>query len=148
MNRFNLCRVLSLSSLKFGRSQYGRDWNGHSFGIEMEEEKTQAEKADADRNSGHEECLLTYTVDSFANGISFGQHRLDKGQRREDFYILRINDDSELIRLRSRYAIHKENPLHELEGHLMRLSRQGLLRSAVIYLGVTTDPFLPFIPPL
>jgi DNA repair photolyase len=49
-----------------------------------------------------------------------------------------------MIRLRSRYALHKERPLYELERHLMRLSRQGVLRSAVIYFGTTTDPFFPF----
>lgn len=87
---------------------------------------------------------LTYTVDSFANGIAFGQHKLPDGQDPRDYYALRIQDDTELVRLRSRYALHKHNPLHELEMHLMRLSRQGLLGRAQIYFGTTTDPFFPF----
>ena len=88
--------------------------------------------------------LLTYTVDSFSNGIAFGQHKLEKDQDPRDFYSLRIRDDSELVRLRSRYVLHKNNPLAELERQLMRLSTQGVLRSAVIYLGTTSDPFHPF----
>jgi len=86
----------------------------------------------------------TYTVDSFANGIAFGQHRLEQGNDPRDFYSLRIKDDAELIKLRSRYALHRENPFFKLERNLMRLSRSGVLRTATIYFGVTTDPFLPF----
>lgn len=88
--------------------------------------------------------ILTYTVDSFENGIAFGQHKLEEDQDPRDFYSLRIRDDSELVRLRSRYVLHKNNPLAELERQLMRLSTQGVLRSSVIYLGTTTDPFHPF----
>jgi DNA repair photolyase len=88
--------------------------------------------------------VLTYTVDSFLNGIAFGQHKLEADQDPRDYYSLRIRDDSELVRLRSRYVLHKDNPLAELERQLMRLSTQGVLRSAVIYLGTTTDPFHPF----
>ena len=91
-----------------------------------------------------ESVEIVYTVDSFADGIAFGQHRLPAGADPRDYYSLRIRDDSEMIRLRSRYALHRNNPLHELERHLSRLSSQGLLRSAVIYLGTTTDPFFPF----
>ncbi|MBX7138153.1 MAG: hypothetical protein K1X83_09225 [Oligoflexia bacterium] len=86
----------------------------------------------------------TFTVDSFANGIAFGQHRLEEGADPRDFYSLRMQDEPEMIRLRSRYALHKENPFHRLERNLMRLSRLGVLRSSTIYFGVTTDPFLPF----
>ena len=88
--------------------------------------------------------VLTYTVDSFSNGIAFGQHKLEADQDPRDYYSLRIRDDSELVRLRSRYVLHKNNPLAELERQLMRLSTQGVLRSSVIYLGTTTDPFHPF----
>ena len=88
--------------------------------------------------------VLTYTVDSFEDGIAFGQHILAEGQDPRSFYALRLQDDSDLIRLRSRYSLHQKNPFHELEKHLMRLSSQGVLRSSVLYFGVTTDPFLPF----
>ncbi|NLF24504.1 MAG: hypothetical protein GX589_02455 [Deltaproteobacteria bacterium] len=87
---------------------------------------------------------ITYTVDSFSNGIAFGQHKLEQGQDPREVYSLRLADDGEMIRLRSRYALHKEKPLYELERHLMRLSRQGVLRSAIIYFGTTMDPFFPF----
>ncbi len=85
-----------------------------------------------------------YTVDSFENGIAFGQHRTPTGQDPREVYALRLQNDSEMIRLRSRYALNKEKPLHQLENYLMRLSSQGTLSSAHIYLGTTTDPFHPF----
>ena len=88
--------------------------------------------------------VVNYTVDSFANGIAFGQHKLESGADPRDFYSLRMRDDSEMMKLRSRYILHKNNPLHELELSLMRLSRQGVLHRAHIYFGVTTDPFHPF----
>lgn len=88
--------------------------------------------------------VINYTVDSFANGIAFGQHRLGVGGDPRDFYALRLHDDTDVVRLRSRYSLEKANPLHELERSLMRLSRQGVLHTSHIYFGVTTDPFLPF----
>lgn len=91
-----------------------------------------------------EKSVMTYTVDSFANGIAFGQSKLASASDPRDLFALRVQDDVEALRLRSRYAFHKENPLHELEKSLMRLSNQGTLHSATIYFGVTTDPFLPF----
>lgn len=90
------------------------------------------------------DASYTYTVDSFANGIAFGQHKLPADADPRDFYSLRVDDDTELVRLRSRYTLNKENPFCELERHLMRLSGQGILRSSTIYFGTTTDPFLPF----
>lgn len=89
-------------------------------------------------------ATLTYTVDSFANGIAFGQHKLPASEDPRDHYWLRVQDDTEMVRLRSRYALNKTNPLAELEKNLMRLSSQGVLRQATIYLGTTTDPFFPF----
>jgi len=87
---------------------------------------------------------VIYTVDSFSNGIAFGQQKLESQVDPRDFLCLRLKDDVELIRLRSRYSLHKQNPLHELELHLMRLSQQGVLGSAEVYFGTTTDPFFPF----
>ncbi|MBX7143818.1 MAG: hypothetical protein K1X79_05155 [Oligoflexia bacterium] len=103
------------------------------------ETKHEGEQAKADTP-----FIVTYTVDSFANGIAFGQHKLPAGDDPRDYYSLRIEDDSELVRLRSRYALNKDNPFCELERHLMRLSNQGILSSSTIYFGMTTDPFLPF----
>ncbi|MCB0352799.1 MAG: hypothetical protein KDD64_04715 [Bdellovibrionales bacterium] len=90
------------------------------------------------------EKRVVYTVDSFKNGIAFGQHRLPASEDPRDHYHLRLHDDSEMVRLRSRYVLHKKNPLHELERHLMRLSQLGQLSKATLYLGTTTDPFFPF----
>ncbi|NMC64396.1 MAG: hypothetical protein GYA55_14625 [SAR324 cluster bacterium] len=91
-----------------------------------------------------DKLVISYTVDSFANGIAFGQSKLESSSDPRDVFALRLQDDVEALRLRSRYVFHKENPLHELEKSLMRLSNQGILHSATIYFGVTTDPFLPF----
>ncbi len=102
------------------------------------------EKVEVKADSGAELSISTYTVDSFANGIAFGQHRLPDREDPRDHYHLRIEDDSELVRLRSRYTLNKQNPFCELERHLMRLSNQGTLRSSIVYFGTTTDPFLPF----
>jgi DNA repair photolyase len=52
--------------------------------------------------------------------------------------------EGESPKLRSRYLLNRVNPLWELEKHLMRLSRQGVLGTSTIYFGTTTDPFFPF----
>ena len=85
-----------------------------------------------------------FTVDSFADGIAFGQHRLAPGSDPRDYCDLKIGTEGEVTRLRSRYALHKSNPLWELERSLLRLSRQGILGSSTIYFGTSTDPFFPF----
>ncbi len=87
---------------------------------------------------------LTYTVDSFDNGIVFGQHKIEAGEDPRDHCSLRISSDDEVAHLRSRYVLRKENPFWELERNLMRLSRLGMLSSATIFFGTTTDPFFPF----
>src|SRR5690606_18913170 len=57
---------------------------------------------------------------------------------------LGLTDESELCRLRSRYVLRKQNPLHDLERHLVRLSDLGILRRSTIYFGTSRDPFFPF----
>ncbi len=100
----------------------------------------------AERNGTEGELSHGYafTVDSFADGIAFGQHRLPVGEELSDQYDLKISSEGEVAHLRSRYALHKTNPLWELERHLMRLSRQGVLGSSTIFFGTSTDPFFPF----
>ncbi|MEZ4754801.1 MAG: hypothetical protein R3A13_10930 [Bdellovibrionota bacterium] len=87
---------------------------------------------------------ISYTVDSFGNGIAFGKHkhRIDDDPR--EHYYLRLEDKSELVKLKSRYSIENSKPLSELESHLKSLSKQGVLAQAVIHLGTSTDPFIPF----
>jgi DNA repair photolyase len=101
-------------------------------------------RTEEQRLSSKKSSICVYTVDSFANGIAFGQHRTEEDDDPRDVYGLRIDEDAEMIRLRSRYTIHNEKPLYELERNLMRLSSQGVLGSSVIYFGTTTDPFHPF----
>ena len=86
----------------------------------------------------------TYTVDSFSNGISFGQSKSEAGIDPRDAFGLHFEDEGDLSKLRSRYVLKKNNPLQELEKHLLRLSQRGTLAGSTIYFGTTTDPFLPF----
>jgi hypothetical protein len=85
-----------------------------------------------------------FTVDAFANGIAFGQHSKEAESDPRDVYALRLQDDGEVVRLRSRYSLTKDKPLHQLERYLMKLSSRGVLHSSQIYLGTSTDPFHPF----
>lgn len=85
-----------------------------------------------------------FSVDSFDNGIAFGQHRYVSDSNLRATHRLKIMEDEEIIKLRTRYALYHGTPLQKLELRLMRLSRYGLLRHSVIYFGTTTDPFQPF----
>ena len=85
-----------------------------------------------------------FTVDAFANGIAFGQHSNQSEIDPRDVYALRLQNDAEVVRLRSRYSLTKDKPLHQLERYLMKLSSKGVLHSSQIYLGTSTDPFHPF----
>lgn len=87
---------------------------------------------------------LIFTVDSYSNGITFGQHKVREGQDPRQAFRLRMIEEDQLVRLRSRYALHKQNPLQELERQLIRLSKQGILANSTIYFGNSTDPFYPF----
>ena len=92
-------------------------------------------------NSG---ASINYTVDSFGNGIAFGHHKLNAGEDPREHYLLGVGEEGQVSRLRSRYALHRENPFIELERNLMRLSSQGVLSNSTIYFGTSTDPFHPF----
>lgn len=107
--------------------------------MEKQKHQSEAKKIDERKSS-----FYSFTVDSFADGIAFGQHRLPPGQDMRNVYALHLRDDLEVIQLRSRYSLSPDNPLHQLEKHLMRLSGQGILERSIIHLGVTTDPFHPF----
>ena len=87
---------------------------------------------------------LIFTVDSFDNGVAFGSHKKESHQDSRDCFALRVHEDSDLVKLRSRYTLHRKNLLHELERRLMRISDSGRLASSTIYFGVATDPFHPF----
>ena len=85
-----------------------------------------------------------FTVDSFANGIAFGQPGSHVGTDPRDTFALCLQDDADLLRLRSRYAVDRDKPLHQLERYLMKLSSKGVLHSSHVFFGTTTDPFHPF----
>lgn len=86
-----------------------------------------------------------FTVDSFANGISFGSLGQDiAAPETIEACELKLNDDIEGVRLRSRFPLGTQNPVMKLERYLMRLSRLGVLRSSIVYFGTATDPFFPF----
>lgn len=85
-----------------------------------------------------------YCVDSYSNGISFGHTRMKAGEDLRDHFALQLHERLDPANLRTRYAINKSNPLHELEINLMRLSRKGELSRSVLCLGTVTDPFFPF----
>jgi DNA repair photolyase len=57
---------------------------------------------------------------------------------------LRLEDEFSIPSLRSRYSAEAENPLHQLEHHLMRLSQNGELGTSEIIFGCYSDPFFPF----
>ena len=105
---------------------------------------TNDEAACGDELEERQGFSLWYTVDSFADGIAFGQHRMPKGEDPRDYYFLHLPNDTQVVQLRSRYALNKVNPFAELESHLIRLSKQGVLRVSGFYFGTSTDPFFPF----
>lgn len=89
--------------------------------------------------------LPIFSVDSFANGIAFGQSKSKPDEDPRDQFALRLCDELEVAPLRSRYTLGEGNcPLKQLESHLMRLSRQGILSRSTIFFGTFTDPFHPF----
>ncbi|MCB9029865.1 MAG: hypothetical protein H6619_02355 [Deltaproteobacteria bacterium] len=107
----------------------------------METEQRQNEKFDISEQN----CANTiYTVDSFANGISFGSQQVDPNLDPRSEFSLPIYDERDVIRLRRRYALKEKNPLSQLELQLMNLSRKGILGRSHIIFGTTTDPFFPF----
>jgi DNA repair photolyase len=80
---------------------------------------------------------FTFAVDSFANGISWGSFT-------ESDSSLLLEEETEILPLRSRHPLYRSDPFQQLEKQLIRLSQRGILRRSLIYFGVATDPFFPF----
>lgn len=95
-------------------------------------------------NGAAQEVYAYYSVDSFSNGIAFGGHHLPASEDPRDHLGLQLDGDERGVKLRSRYLLHKDSPLYQLELQLKKLSKQGILGNAHIHFGVTTDPFHPF----
>ena len=132
--------------LKFpgSRKNDPRSLKGPAMETTLNEDTKPQEETSKDEGSKASPQALTFTVDSFSNGIAFGQHSSADVQDPREVYGLAIKDSTEVVPLRSRYALHKDSPQSKLERHLMRLSQQGVLRSSTMYFGTTTDPFYPF----
>ncbi len=94
-------------------------------------------KADTDQ--------ILYTVDVQERGISLGRNSFSsEDDFRHAFSLKHAPDEAGTQQLRSRYILSKQNPLHQLERHMMLLSERGILRQSTVVLGVEHDPFLPF----
>jgi hypothetical protein len=117
-------------------------WEGtDSFrreGTRMNRVTSTHNSSSAHPNAGVGSILL---VDSYAQGISIGGAAPGSTQGTE--LILHEGDRSP-VKLRSRYVLHKGEPLADLERHLQRLSSKGELRTTTIVFGVGCDPFHPF----
>jgi DNA repair photolyase len=85
-----------------------------------------------------------YTIDSFRNGLAFGQHRSDWPDSGQNPFSLRLLESEGLMPIRGRYLSHTDNSFAEVEHYLARLSHQGLLSNATLYFGIMSDPFHPF----
>lgn len=84
-----------------------------------------------------------FSVDIFERGLAFGQHRVDS-QHLWTSLPLSISDEGGVAPLHSRYALRSDSPETQLETHLQRLSRQGVLSRAAIFFGSANDPMYPF----
>jgi len=87
---------------------------------------------------------IVYTVDSYADGISFGKNRINSAETWRDELALDLLDEEDLLRFRRRFTLDSKNTIENLECELMNLSERGILSRAHIVLGTTTDPFFPF----
>jgi hypothetical protein len=81
-----------------------------------------------------------YTLDSFGDGIELGHASLGSP---EDL-LLALPDQRRNLKLRSRYSAVADNPLHQLERRLQKISQEGNLGTTKFYFGVAADPFHPF----
>ncbi|WKZ56277.1 MAG: hypothetical protein QY326_05930 [Bdellovibrionota bacterium] len=84
-----------------------------------------------------------FSVDLFEDGLVFGQHRLESAQLWTGLP-LALGSEGTVAPLHSRYSIRPDNNVSQLEGHLQRLSRLGILSSSVIFFGTVHDPMYPF----
>ena len=89
-----------------------------------------------------------YTVDVVegASGLvlALSFKKMKNDENIMDNHWLRLPNEFEVTALRSRYSTEAENPLHQLENHLIRLSQAGELGRSEIIFGYQSDPFHPF----
>lgn len=86
-----------------------------------------------------------FSVDAFADGITFERKFQRFNEDPRDAFSLHIPDDFIFQPLKSKYALrHHASPITQLELQLRRLSEQGILARSMIFLGHEVDPFIPF----
>jgi hypothetical protein len=95
------------------------------------------------QSSANGAARIVYSIDSYLDGISINKHRIRSNDLTWEFP-LAIEEDSAMLSGERFEFSRGLQPFHELEVQLARLSRQGVLRESVFYLGVNTDPFHPF----
>jgi hypothetical protein len=96
------------------------------------------------------------TLNTYPNGVTLSVHRNaerdqsqnDKFEKESKFspsqFHLRLKDTREYLLPQGRYTMIKENMAESLERQLRNLRDQKHLADAVLYFGMTTDPFFGF----
>lgn len=91
-----------------------------------------------------------FTINAYPNGITLSSHAEEKALPNEvrryapQQFQLRFRETRELFLPSGKYHLFKDNFEIELERRLSHLREHGRLQDAVIYFGVTTDPFHSF----
>jgi DNA repair photolyase len=88
---------------------------------------------------------FVYSVDMTDQGMVFGQHLAPDDSDIRSLFFLRLEFSREqVVKLKSRYTFFNKDPLIRFESELQRLSKLGVLRRTQFYIGVLSDPFIPF----
>lgn len=93
------------------------------------------------------------TLNAYPNGVTLSVHKNpdmeqspteEEGKFSASQFHLRLKDTREYLLPQGRYTMIKENLAESLERQLRSLRDQKLLSDAVIFFGMTTDPFFGF----
>ena len=114
----------------------------------LEPERTILNKTSKQANK-----VRVVAIDSYLGGISVGSQLVDTKQNIRSMYHLRLDENAPLFVLRRRFdfknnahknSSEKGSEIKELEDFLRGMSQKGQLANAEIYIGVTSDPLMPF----
>lgn len=108
--------------------------------------------------SWHTNASAAICLNAYPNGITFSVHRADDWAPEEEqaeqptrgraihpsHFNLRIRETKSYLLPPGKYSLHREDYAHALERRLSQLRERGVLSSAVVYFGVTSDPFSSF----
>lgn len=106
----------------------------------------------------HSYAPATLCLNTYPNGITFSLHTATKPIRSGEKpapeadalpwhpsqFHLRFKDTKNYLLPAGKYFLYKESYIEAVEQRLKTLKEQGLLSSAVLYFGVTSDPFASF----